>query len=241
MKSKRIKKVLISIAVIFLVLSVSYKIYDSRFEAHQTRDGVFEYNDYVYKRLEWLDGYYVRNAVNDKIGNITPDFFGMLTDDKWYIYDFCNDEDNKFLAVKTKNQWGYFHVCYRSDMILPEVNESNINSLEIIPGARDDKYENGGLFNNDFTMNEAETVYTITDRNLIKEIMSDYQEDSKKELSSEYIDYEFSEDQVYYVITSFKEAPEELCFLVGTVYAEKDKLTLGYSKTPFGSDSIFYW
>ena len=50
MKSKRIKKVLISIVVIFLVLSVSYKIYDSKFEGHQARNGVFKYNDYVYKR-----------------------------------------------------------------------------------------------------------------------------------------------------------------------------------------------
>ena len=104
MKSKRVKKALISIVVIILVLSVSYKIYDSSFEGHHTRDGVFEYNGYVYKRLQWSDGYYVRDTVNEKTGNITPDIFELLTDDELYIYDFCNDEDNTFLAVLTENQ-----------------------------------------------------------------------------------------------------------------------------------------
>ena len=89
MKSKRIKKVLISIVVIFLVLSVSYKIYDSKFEGHQARNGVFKYNDYVYKRLQWSDGYYIRDDINKKIGDITPGVFEILTGDKWYIYDFA--------------------------------------------------------------------------------------------------------------------------------------------------------
>ena len=238
MKSKRIKKVLISIVVIFLVLSVSYKIYDSKFEGHQARNGVFKYNDYVYKRLQWSDGYYIRDDINKKIGDITPGLFEILTGDKWYIYDFCNDEDNDFLAVLTENQYDYFHVCYRSDVILPELNEDNVKSLEIIPKSPDDSEP---LFNFDFTMNNVESVYYISDRNLIGKILSDCEIDATLALSADDLDCELLNDESYYIIANFKDTDEKLCSLVGVLYVKDNGLTLEYTRQPHKVDSIFRW
>ena len=189
MKSKYMKKALISIAVIMLVLTASYKIYDSTFEGHQTRDGIFEYNDYVYKRLHISDGYYVRDDINEKIGDITPGLYDILTGDKRYIYDFRNDKDDTFLAVLTKNQYDYFHVCYRSDMILPELNEDNVKSLEIIPRSIN---EGESLFNFDFTMNDVEAIFYISDKALIGKILSDCEKDKTLELSEDDFDCELS-------------------------------------------------
>lgn len=237
MKSKRIKKVLFSIAVIFLVLTVSYKFYDSRFEGHQTRDGVFEYNDYVYKRLQWSDGYYVRDTINEKIGNITPDIFELLTNDELYIYDFCNDEDNKFLAVLTEKQYDYFHVCYRSDVILPEINEANVKSLEIIPRSVN---EGEPLFNLDFTMNDVTSIAYISDRDLISKILSD-REETTLSLTEDEFDCELSKDESYYIIASFNNADERLCCLVGVIYVNDDGINLEYTRQPHKADSVFRW
>lgn len=237
MKFKIIKKVLISIVVIFLVLTVSYKIYDSRFEGHQTRDGVFEYNDYVYKRLYVSDGYYVRDTINEKIGNITPDIFELLTNDELYIYDFCNDEDNKFLAVLTEKQYDYFHVCYRSDVILPELNEDNVKSLEIIPRSVN---EGEPLFNLDFTMNDVTSIAYISDRDLISKILSD-REETTLSLTEDEFDCELSKDESYYIIASFNNADERLCCLVGVIYVNDDGINLEYTRQPHKADSVFRW
>ena len=238
MKFKIIKKVLISMVVIFLVLTVSYKIYDSRFEGHQTRDGVFEYNDYVYKRLHVSDGYYVRDDINERIGDITPDLYDILTDDKSYIYDFCNDKDNTFLAVLTENQYDYFHVCYRSDVILPELNEDNVKSLEIIP-----KYinEDEPLFNFDFTMNYVDSVSYISDRNLIGRILSDCEKDTTFELSEDEFDCKLSKGESYYIIANFNNADEKLCSLVGVLEIEDRVINLKYTRQPHKVDSVFRW
>lgn len=238
MKSKWMKKTLISIVVIILVLSVSYKIYDSRFEGHYTRDGVFEYNDYVYKRLQWSDGYYVRNTINEKIGNITPDIFELLTDDELYIYDFCNDEDNTFLAVLTENQYGYFHVCYKSDLILPELNEDNVKSLEIIPRSPED---NEVLFNLDFTMNDVSSIAYISDRNLIGKILSDCKEETTLSLSEDDFDCELAEGESYYIIASFNNTDEKLCCLVGILDVKDGIINLEYKRQPHKVDSVFRW
>lgn len=238
MKFKIIKKVLISIAIIFLVLTVSYKIYDSTFEGHQTRDGVFEYNDYVYKRLHVSDGYYVRDGINEKIGDITPDLYDILTDDKSYIYDFRNDMDNTFLAVLTENQYDYFHVCYRSDVILPELNEDNVKFLEIIP-----KYinEDEPLFNFDFTMNYVDSVSYISDRNLIGRILSDCEKDTTLELSEDEFDCKLSKGESYYIIAIFNNADEKLCYLVGVLEVEDRVINLKYTRQPHKVDSVFRW
>ena len=238
MNFKIIKKVLISIAIIFLVLTVSYKIYDSTFEGHQTRDGVFEYNDYVYKRLHVSDGYYVRDGINEKIGDITPDLYDILTDDKSYIYDFRNDMDNTFLAVLTENQYDYFHVCYRSDVILPELNEDNVKFLEIIP-----KYinEDEPLFNFDFTMNYVDSVSYISDRNLIGRILSDCEKDTTLELSEDEFDCKLSKGESYYIIAIFNNADEKLCYLVGVLEVEDRVINLKYTRQPHKVDSVFRW
>ena len=238
MKSKRIKKVLISIAIIFLVLSVSYKIYDSTFEGHQTRDGVFEYNNNVYKRLQWSEGYYIRDDINEKIGDITPGLFEILTGDKWYIYDFRNDKDNTFLAVLTENQYDYFHVCYRSDVILPELNEDNVKSLEIIPRSSDDS---DGLFNFDFTMNDVGPIAYIVDRDLISKILSDCEKDKVLELSEDEFDCELSDGESYYIIATFKESDEKLCSLVGILDVKDGMINLEYTRQPHKVDSVFRW
>ena len=238
MKSQRIKKVLISITVIFLVLSVSYKIYDSTFEGHQTRDGVFEYNNNVYKRLQWSEGYYIRDDINEKIGDITPGLFEILTGDKWYIYDFHDDEDNTFLAVLTENQYDYFHVCYRSDVILPEPDEDNVKSLEIIPKSIDD---NEPLFNFDFTMNDVASIAYISDRNLISKILSDYEKDTTLELSEDDFDCELSEGESYYIIANLNGADERLCYLVGVLEADDEVINLKYTRQPHKVDSVFRW
>ena len=238
MNSRRIKKVLISIVVIFLVLSVSYKIYDSRFDGHQTRDGVFEYNDYVYKRLQWSDGYYVRDDINEKIGDITPGVFEVLTNDKLCIYDFCNDEDNTFLAVLTENEYGYFHVCYRSDMILPELNEDNVKSLEIIPRSLDGSRT---LFNLDFTMNDVESISYISDKDLISKILSDCEKDTTLKLSEDNFDLELLKNESYYIIANFNNADEKLCCLVGVLEVEDRVINLKYTRQPHKVDSVFRW
>ncbi len=235
MKSKWMKKTLISIVVIILVLSVSYKIYDSRFEGHYTRDGVFEYNDYVYKRLQWSDGYYVRNTINEKIGDITPNLFEILTNDKSYIYNFHNDEDNTFLAVLTEKQYDYFHVCYRSDMILPKLNEDNVKSLEIIPR------DNEALFNLDFTMNDVSSIAYISDRNLIGKILSDCKEETTLSLSEDDFDCELAEGESYYIIANFNDTDETLCCLVGVIYAKDGVINLEYTRSPHKVDSVFRW
>ena len=238
MKSKRIKKVLISIAIIFLVLSVSYKIYDSTFEGHQTRDGVFEYNNNVYKRLQWSEGYYIRDDINEKIGDITPGLFEILTGDKWYIYDFHNDEDNTFLAVLTENQYDYFHVCYRSDVVLPELNEENVKSLEIIPKSLDDSE---GLFNFDFTMNDVEAISYISDKDSIGKILSDSENDKVLELSEDEFDCKLSKGESYYIIANFNNADEKLCSLVGVLEVEDRVINLKYTRQPYKVDSVFRW
>lgn len=238
MKSKRIKKVLILIAIIFLVLSVSYKIYDSTFEGHQTRDGVFEYNNNVYKRLQWSEGYYIRDDINEKIGDITPGLFEILTGDKWYIYDFHNDEDNTFLAVLTENQYDYFHVCYRSDVVLPELNKENVKSLEIIPKSLDDSE---GLFNFDFTMNDVEAISYIGDRDLIGKILSDSEEETTLSLSEDDFDCKLSKGENYYIIAEFRDADEKLCCLVGIIYVNDKGINLEYTRQPYKVDSVFRW
>lgn len=238
MKSKRIKKVLILIAIIFLVLSVSYKIYDSTFEGHQTRDGVFEYNNNVYKRLQWSEGYYIRDDINEKIGDITPGLFEILTGDKWYIYDFHNDEDNTFLAVLTEKQYDYFHVCYRSDLILPELNEDNVKSLEIIPRSL---YDSEALFNLDFTMNDIASIAYIGDRDLIGKILSDSEEETTLSLSEDDFDCKLSKGENYYIIAEFRDADEKLCCLVGIIYVNDKGINLEYTRQPHKADSVFRW
>ena len=238
MKSKRIKKVLISIVSVILVLSASYKVYDSGFEGHQTRDGVFEYNGYVYKRLQWSDGYYVRDTVNEKIGDITPDIFELMTNDELYIYDFCNDEDNKFLAVLTEKQYDYFHVCYRSDLILPELNEDNVKSLEIIPRSL---YDSEALFNLDFTMNDIASIAYIGDRDLIGKILSDSEEETTLSLSEDDFDCNLSKGENYYIIADFRDADEKLCCLVGIIYVNDKGINLEYTRQPQKADSVFRW
>lgn len=238
MKSKRIKKVLISIVLIFLILSVSYKIYDSRFEGYHTKDGVFEYNDYVYKRLQWSQGYYIRDDINEKIGDITPCLYDILTDDKWYIYNFCNDEDNTFLAVLTENQYDYFYVCYRSDVILPELNNNNVKSLEIIPRSVNDGEP---LFNFDFTMNDVEAISYISDKDLIGKILSDCEEETTLSLSENDFDCNLSKGENYYVIANFNDADEALCFLVGVIYVNNEAIILEYTRQPHKVDSVFRW
>ena len=146
--------------------------------------------------------------------------------------------DNTFLAVLTENQYDYFHVCYRSDVILPELNEDNVKFLEIIP-----KYinEDEPLFNFDFTMNYVDSVSYISDRNLIGRILSDCEKDTTLELSEDEFDCKLSKGESYYIIAIFNNADEKLCYLVGVLEVEDRVINLKYTRQPHKVDSVFRW
>ena len=123
-------------------------------------------------------------------------------------------------------------------MILPELKEDNVKSLEIIPRSLDG---NITLFNLDFTMNDVESITYISNRDLISKVLFDCEKDTTLELSKDDFDCELLKDESYYIIANYNDTYKKLCSLVGILDVEDEVINLEYTRRPHKVDSVFRW
>lgn len=188
---------------------------------------VLSFNGVNYSRLFAYNGYYIwDDARKQPIGEVKPPLFYRFFNEKWYIYTF-DDPENSFVVVclnETNNGDFVTKKYYRDDIKLPAIDSDSIKSIEIVSVEKE-------LFNPDYSMNDCKSDASITDSSIIEEILNGLEPDAEKKRSKEALDTVLS-DSYYYVIATFKNAPEKLCYLIGGLKVMNDSVGIFYNQVP---------
>lgn len=233
------KKIFNFFIVIFvcILISVSLCISSRKYSAYSIIDifpnsnghrAIIYYDNNTYAQLQEYSGYYVWDVANTKpLGQIKPDLFVKLFHKELYIYAY-NDAENYFLTVSLNNindGNSKTRKFYRDDITLPNVRSNTIKSIEIVSRGKK-------LFNPDCSMNNCKSDVTITDSNIIEKIVENMESSRITEFKKMYFDDTLRADRSYYVLATFKNAPEKLCFLIGGLKFLDDTAVIWYEQEP---------
>ncbi len=229
------KCVWVSVFIIVIIIFFSFQITPKAYCAKAIFDMVpnsngqrailnFSGNDYA--RLPDYSGYYIWDkAKSEPIGKAKPQAFYRLFGKKWYVYTY-EDSENEFLTIclNDKNDGKYVtYKYYRDDIVLPEIDYNTVKSIELVSTEKE-------LFNSDLSMNDCNSDESITDLSSIEELLNNWVTDEEKKISKEVFDTELNKASDYYMIVTFKNAPEKLCYLLGGLKVTDDSVTAFYNQ-----------
>lgn len=196
---------------------------------------VLNFNGNDYAILQDYSGYYIWDiAKMEPEGEAKPQVFYRLFGEKWYLYTYDDSEKN-FLVVclNDKNDGNYVtYKYYKDDIELPDVNSDMVKSIEFVRSEEE-------LFRPDWSMNGCNSDVSITDSKIIEELLNSLGSDTEKKISKEVFDELLGNDSDYYMIVTFKNAPEKLCYLLGGLKVMDGSVVAFYNQTPESIDEWF--
>ena len=226
------------ISVLFLILSdfntdyIGKRVIDNS-ENSNGHYSVIKYNNHYYARLRPEDGYYVWNTVVvDNVGEIRPSVQTFYEQN--YIFNYVDDLEGFFIAVSSNSKYSFNSITqhyYRDDIVFPNIIDENIVSIELI--SNDEK-----LFNFDYTMNDCESDFTITDKNTINKILSGLEKYESISLEKETFGCNLECEKSYYIIAKLNSSVPNFCYYVGQIEVLENSFSVSYEKVPFDNGAV---
>ncbi len=124
------------------------------------------------------------------------------------LYGFKNDEDLVFLYYQEDDIFSSENVFYLSSMVFPKVVSENIDRIELVD-------IEDAVFNFDGSMNTTKPFCTITNEEVIRSFIQDFDKNGSFKSITDYVDL-LELNKEYWVIAFFKN-PSGLCYVKGTI------------------------